>query len=103
MEIILLQNISNLGKIGDKVVVANGYGRNFLIPEGKAILATVSAKKVLAENLKQKAFKEKKIVSEASKLGKELAEIVTKIPSKVVSGDKLFGSVSSLDLVKAYE
>ena len=103
MELILKQNVENLGFKDDLVKVKNGYGRNFLIPEGKAILATVSAKKVLAENLKQKAFKEKKIVSEASKLGKELAEIVTKIPSKVVSGDKLFGSVSSLDLVKEFK
>ena len=103
MELILKQNVENLGFKDDLVKVKNGYGRNFLIPEGKAILATVSAKKVLAENLKQKAFKEKKIVSEANKLGKELAEIVTKIPSKVVSGDKLFGSVSSLDLVREFK
>ena len=56
MELILKQNVENLGFKDDLVKVKNGYGRNFLIPQGKAILATVSAKKVLAENLKQKAF-----------------------------------------------
>ena len=103
MELILKQNVENLGFKDDLVKVKNGYGRNFLIPQGKAILATVSAKKVLAENLKQKAFKEKKIISDANSLGKKLSEIVTKISSKVASGDKLFGSVSALDLVKEFE
>ena len=60
MQIILKENIENLGFKDDLVKVKNGYGRNFLIPQGKAVLATKSAKKVLAENLKQKAFKEKK-------------------------------------------
>mgnify|MGYP003316261596 FL=1 len=103
MELILKQNVENLGFKDDLVKVKNGYGRNFLIPQGKAILATVSAKKVLAENLKQKAFKEKKIISDANSLGKKLSEIVTKISSKVASGDKLFGSVSASDLVKEFE
>ena len=103
MEIILLENILNLGNIGDKVKVKNGYGRNYLIPQGKAILATSSAKKVLAENLKQKAFKEKKIIDDAKKLGEKLMALDIKIPSKVGSGDKLFGSVSALDLVKAFD
>ena len=103
MELILKQYVENLGFKDDLVRVKNGYGRNFLIPQGKAILATVSAKKVLAENLKQKAFKEKKIISDANSLGKKLSEIVTKISSKVASGDKLFGSVSASDLVKEFE
>ena len=103
MELILKQNVENLGFKDDLVRVKNGYGRNFLIPQGKAILATVSAKKVLAENLKQKAFKEKKIISDANSLGKKLSEIVTKISSKVASGDKLFGSVSASDLVKEFD
>ena len=103
MELILKQNVENLGFKDDLVKVKNGYGRNFLIPQGKAILATVSAKKVLAENLKQKAFKEKKIISDANALGKKLSDIVIKISSKVSSGDKLFGSVSALDLAKEFE
>lgn len=103
MQIILKENIENLGFKDDLVKVKNGYGRNYLIPQGKAILATSSAKKVLAENLRQRAFKEKKVVEDARALGKKLVALVVKIPSKVGSGEKLFGSVSSADLVKAFD
>ena len=103
MQIILKENIENLGFKDDLVMVKNGYGRNYLIPQGKATLATVSAKKVLAENLKQKAFKEKKIIDDATALGEKIMALEVKIASKVGSGDKLFGSVSSADLVKAFE
>ncbi|MGB2252656.1 MAG: 50S ribosomal protein L9 [Flavobacteriaceae bacterium] len=103
MQIILKENIENLGFKDDLVKVKNGYGRNYLIPQGKAVLATASAKKVLAENLKQKAFKEKKIIDDATALGKKLMALVVKIPSKAGSGDKLFGSVSAVDLIKAFE
>ena len=103
MEIILKQDVENLGFVDDIVSVKNGYGRNFLIPQGKAVLATTSAKKVLAENLKQKAFKEKKIIDDANALGEKLMAINIKISSKVGSGDKLFGSVTAADLVKAFE
>lgn len=65
MEIILQQDVQNLGFKDDIVTVKNGYGRNYLIPQGFAILATPSAKKVLAENLKQKAYKEQRIIDEA--------------------------------------
>jgi large subunit ribosomal protein L9 len=103
MQIILKENIENLGFKDDLVNVKNGYGRNYLIPQGKAVLATVSAKKVLAENIKQKAFKEKKIIDDATALGEKITALEVKIASKVGSGDKLFGSVSALDLVKAFE
>ena len=103
MQIILKENIENLGFKDDLVKVKNGYGRNYLIPQGKAVLATASAKKILAENLKQKAFKEKKIIDNATSLGKKLMDLVIKIPSKVGSGEKLFGSVSAVDLVKVFE
>jgi len=103
MQIILKENVENLGFKDDLVKVKNGYGRNFLIPQGKAVLATTSAKKVLAENLKQKAFKEKKIIDDANALGEKLMAINIKISSKVGSGDKLFGSVTAPDLVKAFE
>ena len=103
MQIILKENIENLGFKDDLVKVKNGYGRNYLIPQGKAVLATTSAKKILAENLKQKAFKEKKIINNATALGKKLMDLVIKIPSKVGSGEKLFGSVSAVDLVKVFE
>ena len=103
MQIILKENIENLGFKDDLVKVKNGYGRNYLIPQGKAILATASAKKVLEENLKQKAFKEKKIIRDANKLGEKLMTLDIKISSKVGSGDKLFGSVSAPDLAKAFD
>ncbi|MEK9609468.1 MAG: 50S ribosomal protein L9 [Flavobacteriaceae bacterium] len=103
MQIILKENVENLGFKDDLVKVKNGYGRNFLIPQGKAVLATTSAKKVLAENLKQKAFKEKKIIDDANALGEKLMAINIKISSKVGSGDKLFGSVTAADLVNAFE
>ena len=102
MQIILKENVENLGFKDDLVNVKNGYGRNYLIPKGKAVLATNSAKKVLAENLKQKAHKEKKIIDDARSLGEKLMALVVKIPSKIGSGDKLFGSVSSADLIKIF-
>ncbi len=101
MDIILKENVENLGFKDDIVKVKNGYGRNFLIPQGKAIMATVSARKMLEETLKQRVFKEKKIIGEAEKLAEKIKVLDVKITAKVGSGDKLFGSVSSIDLVKA--
>ncbi|MDG1374883.1 MAG: 50S ribosomal protein L9 [Flavobacteriaceae bacterium] len=103
MELILKHDVEGLGFKDDVVTVKNGYGRNFLIPGGKAILATISAKKVLAENLKQRAFKEKKIVDEAQTLAEALKALEIKIAAKVGSGDKLFGSVNNIDLAAAIE
>ena len=79
MEIILKQDVHNLGFKDDVVTVKNGYGRNYLIPQGFAILATPSAKKVLAENLKQKAYKEQHIIDEAKKTAQALSSLVVKI------------------------
>ena len=101
MELILKHDVENLGFKDDIVSVKNGYGRNFLIPEGQAILATISAKKVLAETLKQRAFKEKKIVDEAKTIAEALTGLEIKIASKVGTGDKLFGSVNNIDLAAA--
>ena len=103
MELILKHDVEGLGFKDDVVTVKNGYGRNFLIPGGKAVLATVSAKKVLAENLKQRAFKEKKIIDEAQAIAEALKTLEIKIPAKVGSGDKLFGSVNNIDLAAAIE
>ena len=103
MQIILKENVENLGFKDDLVKVKNGYGRNYLIPQGRAVLATTNAKKVLAENIKQKAFKDKKIINDATSLGVKIKALEINIPSKVGSGDKLFGSVSAADLVKALE
>ena len=101
MELILKQDVENLGFKDDIVSVKNGYGRNFLIPHGQAILATISAKKVLAENLKQRAFKEQKVVDEANKIAEALNALEIKIASKVGTGDKLFGSVNNIDVADA--
>ncbi len=90
MELILKQDVENLGFKDDVVTVKNGYGRNFLIPHGQAVLATVSAKKVLAETLKQRGYKEKKIVSEAEKASEGLNNLEIKISAKTGEGDKLF-------------
>lgn len=103
MELILKTDVDNLGFKDDIVTVKNGYGRNFLIPTGKAILATTSAKKVLAENVKQRAFKEAKLIDDANKQADTIKGYEIKIPSKVGSGDKLFGSVNNIDLTAALE
>ena len=101
MELILKEDVQNLGFKDEIVNVKNGYGRNFLIPQGMAIIATESARKVLAENLKQRAFKEKSIINETNKIAKKIKSLDVKITSKVGSGDKLFGSVTNLDLANA--
>ena len=102
MELILKQDVQNLGFKDDVVTVKNGYGRNFLIPQGFAALATPSAKKVLAENLKQKAHKEAKIVDDAKKVADALKALEIKITSKA-GGEKLFGSVTNIDIAEALE
>jgi large subunit ribosomal protein L9 len=103
MELILKQDVENLGFKDDIVTVKNGYGRNFLIPQGQAMMATSSAKKVLAETLKQRAYKEKKIVEEATKVADAIKALEIKIASKVGTADKLFGSVGNIDLAAALQ
>jgi len=100
MEIILKQDVQNLGLKDDTVIVKPGYGRNFLIPQGFAILATSSAKKVLAENLKQRAHKEAKVVNDAKVIAEALKALDIKITAKA-GGEKLFGSVSNIDIALA--
>ncbi|MBL6607394.1 MAG: 50S ribosomal protein L9 [Flavobacteriaceae bacterium] len=101
MEIILKKDVENLGFTDDIVSVKNGYGRNYLIPQGLAVLATPSAKKVLAETLKQRAHKEQKLVDDAKSEAAKLNGLEVKIAAKVGEGDKLFGSVSNADLAEA--
>ena len=101
MEIILKQDVENLGFINDIVTVKNGYARNFLIPQGYAVLATSSAKKVLAETLKQRAFKEEKLIKDATKIADAIKELEIKITAKTGDGTKLFGSVSNADVAEA--
>ena len=100
MELILKQDVQNLGFKDDTVSVKNGYGRNFLIPQGFAILATPSAKKVLAENLKQKAHKEQKLVDEANALAEAIKALDIKISAKA-GGEKLFGSITNANIAEA--
>lgn len=101
MELILKQDVENLGFKDDVVTVKNGYGRNYLIPHGYATLATSSAKKVLAENVKQRAFKEAKLIKDATKIADAIKGLEIKIASKVGSGDKLFGSVNNINVAEA--
>jgi len=100
MELILKKDVQNLGFKDDVVSVKNGYGRNFLIPQGFAQLATPSAKKVLAENLKQRAHKEAKIVNDAKELAEALKAIEIKISAKA-GGEKLFGSITNINIAEA--
>jgi len=101
MELILKQDVANLGFKDDLVTVKNGYGRNYLIPHGFASLATISAKKVLAETLKQRAYKEQSIVKGANKLAEGIKALELKIAAKTGEGDKLFGSISNANLAEA--
>ena len=98
MELILINDVPNLGFKDDIVSVKNGFWRNFLIPQKLAILATTSSRKVLAENNKQREFKEKKAIDESQKLVKKLSKLEIKISVKSGTGGKLFGSISNSDL-----
>ena len=95
MEIILKEDIIGLGYKNDIVNVKGGYGRNFLIPTGKAVIASASAKKVLAEDLKQKAHKLAAIKAEAEKRGAKLDGVVLTITAKVSATGALYGSVNA--------
>jgi large subunit ribosomal protein L9 len=101
MELILKKDVENLGFKDDVVNVKNGYGRNFLIPQGIAQLATPSARKVLAENVKQRAYKEQKNIDEAKKQAAKLNGLELKLIAKAGAGDKMFGSISNADLSDA--
>lgn len=101
MEIILKKDVENLGFADDIVTVKNGYGRNYLIPQGLAVLATSSAKKVLAENLKQRAYKEEKLINDATEIANALKELDLKITAKTADGTKLFGSVNNVNVSEA--
>ncbi|MGI6794780.1 50S ribosomal protein L9 [Bacteroides sp. KG68] len=100
MEIILKEDIANLGYKNDIVTVKSGYGRNYLIPTGKAVIATPSAKKMLAEELKQRAHKLEKIKKDAEELAAKLEGVSLKIATKVSSTGTIFGSVSNIQIAE---
>ncbi len=101
MEVILIQDIQNLGYKDDIITVKNGYARNYLIPKGLAVNATSSAKKVHAENLKQRAHKEERIKNEAKALAEKLKEISLTIGAKASTKGKIFGSVNTIQIAEA--
>src|SRR3954468_18783946 len=101
MEVILKQDIKGLGYKDDKVSVANGYGRNYLLPQGMATLATESAKKMHAEILKQRAFKEDKLRKEATANSEKLSGVSIKVGAKAGENGKIFGSVGTIQVAEA--
>jgi large subunit ribosomal protein L9 len=101
MEIILKQDVKNLGYKDEVVKVRAGYGRNYLIPKGMASLADDNAKKVLAENLKQRSFKEEKVKKEAEVIAGKLKDLKVKVGAKVGEKGKIFGSVNALQIADA--
>jgi len=98
MEIILKEDVANLGYKDEIVTVKDGYGRNFLIPKGKAIIASEAAKKVLAENKKQRAHKIAKIKQDAQDFATKLAGTSLIIGAKTSSTGTIFGSVSNIQI-----
>ena len=103
MEIILKEDIQNLGYKDDIVKVKDGYGRNFLIPTGKAVIASESAKKVLAENLKQRAHKLAKIKADAEQLAEKISGLTITIGAKTSTTGAIFGSVNNIQVAEALE
>jgi len=101
MEIILKQDIQNLGSKDDIVTVKDGYARNYLIPKGLAIIATPSAKKMLAETIRQRAHKEEKRRQEALQLAEKMKGIRLTIGAKTSSKGKIFGSVNTIQIAEA--
>jgi large subunit ribosomal protein L9 len=101
MEIILKQDLKGLGFKNDIVKVKNGYGRNFLIPQRIAVLATESNKKMQAEEIKQSSFKEQKLRTAATELTAKLADVTVKVGAKAGESGKIFGSVTNIQLAEA--
>ena len=103
MELILLQQVSQLGEPGDLVDVKSGYGRNFLIPKGLAILATDSVKKMHSETLKQRAHKDNQLKEEATKIYEKMSKKTFEVPAKVGENGKIFGSITNIQLADSLD
>ena len=101
MELILVEDVAGLGYKNDIVSVKKGYGRNYLIPQGKAVIASESARKVLAENLKQCAHKLAKIKADAEELAAKLAPVALTIATKVSATGTIFGAVGNIQIAEA--
>lgn len=101
MEIILKKDVANLGHADDIVKVKTGYAVNYLIPQGYATLATESAKKILAENIRQRAHKEAKFRADAEALAAKLSEVLVKVTVKVSENGKIYGSVTTANIADA--
>lgn len=101
MEVILKQDVKNLGYKDDVVKVKPGYGRNFLIPKNLAEMATVASKKMLTETVKQRAFKEQKVKAAAEASAAKLKDLVVKVGAKVGESGKIFGSVTTVQVADA--
>lgn len=101
MEIILKEDIIGLGYKDEIVIVKDGYGRNYLIPQGKAIVANESAKKVLAENLKQRAHKLEKMKKDAEEYADKLKDVTLTVGAKTSTSGKIFGSVTNIQIAEA--
>lgn len=101
MQVILKEDILNLGYKDDIVSVKDGYGRNYLIPQGKAVIASESARKELAENLKQRAHKIAKIKQDAQNLAAKIEGISLTIATKASATGKIYGSVTNIQIAEA--
>lgn len=101
MEVILKQDVKGLGYKNDIVKVKNGYGRNFLIPQRIAVLATESNKKMQAEEIKQSSFKEQKLRTEATANAEKLSTVTVKVGAKAGESGKIFGSVTNIQIAEA--
>ncbi len=101
MEVILKQEVENLGSPHEIVTVKAGYGRNYLIPKGLAVLATTTAKKVHAENVRQRAHKETKVLEQAQAIATKLEGVKLKIGAKAGTSGKIFGSVNTVQIAEA--
>lgn len=98
MEVILKKNVDKLGYANEIVAVKPGYGRNFLIPQGYAILATASSKKAHEEIMRQKSHKESKVLAEAEAIAAKLEELTVTITTKAGDNGKIFGSINTVQL-----
>ena len=103
MEVLLKKDIDRLGSKDDLIVVKNGFGRNFLIPKGLAILATDSIKKMHAGTLKQRAHKDNQLKEEATKIYEKMSKKTFQVPAKVGENGKIFGSITNIQLADSLD